>query len=135
MNICLVIGSGIQEQIAISCNSLDNLSKATYLMESPYQADVDFDLRLNKLDSITWDIYGGAWLDKCDLGADEIALTLLYRNGELIREQDAGYPTICPNCGKETSFFDESNPIGAYCPLCNKLFDECGVEIPQIKAR
>ncbi len=135
MNIRLVVGLGIQEIVTISCSSLDKFQQASYILEPLCSSDIAFELRLKKLDSITWDIYGGAWLDKCDLDADEIAIKLLYRNGELIRESELGYPTACPTCGKDTSFFDESNPIGAYCPHCNKLFDECGIEIPQIKAR
>ena len=134
MNIRLVVDLSARG-IDICCDSITNLQQAPYILGTGFWpiTDIDFIMRLNKLDSITWDTDGGAWLDKCDLDADEIALKLLYRNGELIREQDAGYPTICPNCGKDTSFFDESNPIGAYCPHCNKLFDECGVEIPQIR--
>lgn len=131
MNIRLIVGLGIQEIATISCSSLDKFQQASYILEPLCSSDIAFELRLKKLDSITWDIYGGAWLDKCDLDADEIALKLLYRNGKLVNENDAG----CPDCGGVTLFFDEGNPLGSYCPLCNKLFDECGIEIPQIKAR
>jgi hypothetical protein len=138
MNIELAVGRGITVyRIEISCEYIENMQNATYIMGGPTSTDSEFILRLNTLESVTWDIDGGAWLDKCGLNEDEIALKLLHRNGELINVKDLqdGYPTACLICGSETHFCDESNPIGAYCSKCDKLFDEASKEIPQIKAR